>query len=64
MPVLAIAGLAMLGSGALSFAAAALSFTALRRLPPPRSGLRKAEVALLALPAVMAAMVAALVLLA
>ena len=62
LPVLAIYGMAILVAGVLSLVAAGFALAAFKRLPRPRSAGRRSELALLAVPAVLAAVVLALVL--
>jgi hypothetical protein len=54
LPIMAIYGLAMIGSGVLSLVAAALGAKALAAAPRPIAARRKLEFAMLAMPALLA----------
>ncbi len=54
MPIIGIYGVAILGAGALSLVSMALAGAAYWRLPAPRKGRRKIELALLSGPALLA----------
>ncbi|MCL2340144.1 MAG: hypothetical protein FWC49_00375 [Proteobacteria bacterium] len=56
MPVLAIYGMAIVGSGLTSLLAALLNAPSLVRLPKPRPALRILELAVLAAPAILTAL--------